>query len=258
MKYRKIGIIGAGRIGRSIYGEVARSRVAEVAYVLVSGKNVASARDLDGLDPALLVYDLDEAMARPVDLVLEAAHADVLASVAPRVLKSADLCGFSCSALARPEVERAIEEGCRANGTRFFLPHGAILGLDGLVDGRDCIEDVTITTTKSASGLGLESGVSGVVFEGSARKACRKFPRNVNVHAAIAIAGIGFDRTKSIVVAKPDTEEMRHRIQVLGQGFAWDFSVASHSLGGVTGAYTPKSAAGSVRRILASGGIVNS
>ncbi|WP_082905742.1 aspartate dehydrogenase domain-containing protein [Bradyrhizobium centrolobii] len=258
MKYRKIGIIGAGSIGISVYSEVARSQVAEVACVLVSGAKAASERDLDDLDPALLISDLDEAIAQPVDLVVEAAHADVLAAVAPRVLASSDLCGFSCSALARPEVERAVEESCRANGTRFFLPHGAILGLDGLVDGRDCIEDVTITTTKSAAGLGLENGVSGVVFEGSAREACRRFPRNVNVHAAIAIAGIGFDRTKSIVVAKPETDEMRHRIQVSGQGFAWDFSVASHSLGGVTGAYTPKSAAGSVRRILASSGIVNS
>lgn len=257
MKYRKVGIIGAGLIGRSVYNEVCRSEVAEVAYVLVSGKKSASHREVGGIDPALLVSDLDEAMAQPVDLVVEAAHADVLAAVAPRVLASSDLCGFSCSAFARPDVERAVAESCRANGTQFFLPHGAILGLDGLVDGRDCIEDVTITTTKRATGLGFESDISGVVFEGSAREACQKFPRNVNVHAAIAIAGIGFDRTKSIVVAKPDTEEMRHRIQVSGQGFAWDFSVTSRSLGGVTGAYTPKSAAGSVRRILASSGIVN-
>lgn len=258
MKYRKIGIIGAGLIGRAIYSEVVRSELAEVAYVLVSGADRTSTRVPEGLDPRLCMYDPEEALARPVDLVFEAAHADVLAALASRILESSDLCGFSCSALAKHDVERAISESCRWNRTRFFLPHGAILGLDGLVDGRDSIEDVIITTTKSAVGLGLEEGVSGVVFEGTARDACRKFPRNVNVHAAIAIAGIGFDRTKSIVVAKPGTDEMLHRIQVMGQGFAWDFSVVSRSLGGVTGAYTPKSAAGSVRRILASNGIVNS
>ncbi|MBR1175203.1 DUF108 domain-containing protein [Bradyrhizobium sp. KB893862 SZCCT0404] len=257
MKYRRIGIIGAGLIGKAIYDEVLRCEQAEVAYVLASRAGRASMRSSEWLDPGLCVHDLEEALARPVDVVFEAAHADVLAAIAPRVLVSSDLCGFSCSALARPDVERAITESCRANGTRFFLPHGAILGLDGLVDGRDCIEDVTITTTKSAAGLGLQDSAEGVVFEGPAREVCRKFPRNVNVHAAIAIAGIGFDRTKSIVVVKRGTDEMNHRIQVSGKGFAWDFSVASRSLGGVTGAYTPRSAAGSVRRILASEGIVN-
>ncbi|GLR91842.1 aspartate dehydrogenase domain-containing protein [Bradyrhizobium iriomotense] len=257
MTYRRIGIIGAGLIGKAIYDEVLRCEQAEVTYVLASRAGNAQRRVPEWLGLGLCVYDLEEALARPVDVVFEAAHADVLASIAPRVLASSDLCGFSCTALARPDVERAITENCLANGTRFFLPHGAILGLDGLVDGRECIEDVTITTTKSAAGLGQQGDAHGVVFEGTARDACRKFPRNVNVHAAIAIAGIGFDRTKSIVVAKPGTDEMHHRIQVSGQGFAWDFSVASHSLGGVTGAYTPKSAAGSVRRILASKGIVN-
>ncbi|GLR84628.1 aspartate dehydrogenase domain-containing protein [Bradyrhizobium iriomotense] len=256
MKYRRIGIVGAGLIGKAIYDEVLRCQ-AEVAYVLASRAGSSPKRIPEGLDPGLCTSDLEEALARPVDIVFEAAHADVLATIAPRVLASSDLCGFSCSALARPDVERGITESCRANGTRFILPHGAILGLDGLVDGRDCIEDVTITTTKSAAGLGLQEGADGVVFEGTAREACRKFPRNVNVHAAIAIAGIGFDRTKSVVVVKPGTDEMQHRVQVSGQGFAWYFSVASRSLGGVTGAYTPRSAAGSVRRILASEGIVN-
>jgi aspartate dehydrogenase len=258
MTYRRIGIIGAGLIGKAIYDEVLRCEQAEVVFVLASRTGNAAGRIPEGLDPRLCVYDLEEALARPVDLVFEAAHADVLAAIAPRVLASSDLCGFSCSALARPDVERAVTDSCQANGTRFFLPHGAILGLDGLVDGRDCIEEVTVTTTKSAAGLGLQECVHGVVFEGTAREACRQFPRNVNVHASIAIAGIGFERTKSIVVVKPGTDEMRHRIQVSGQGFAWDFSVASRSLGGVTGAYTPRSAAGSVRRILPSTGIVNS
>lgn len=255
MKYRKIGIIGAGVIGRAVYEEVVRSGLAEVAYVLVSGTRRASgaATELDGL----LVSDPEEAMAHSVDLVVEAAHPDVLATLAPRILVSADLCGFSCSALARPDTERAIAETCRASGRRFFLPHGAVLGLDGLVDGRDCIDEVTITTTKSDVSLGLDKGSSGVVFDGTAREACARFPRNVNVHAAIAIAGIGFDRTRSVVVAEAGTNQMRHRIQVSGQGLAWDFSVSSQSLGGVTGAYTPKSATGSIRRILGSSGVIN-
>jgi predicted dinucleotide-utilizing enzyme len=83
-----------------------------------------------------------------VDLVFEAAHADELAAIAPRVRASSDLCGFRYSALSRPDVECTVTESCQANGTQFFVPHGAILGLDRIVDGRDCIEEVNITTTK--------------------------------------------------------------------------------------------------------------
>lgn len=256
MQRKRIGIIGAGVIGKAIHDDVAVSGLAEVAYVLVSGTH----RDADRAPELqrLMVSDPEIALSRPVDLVVEAAHPDVLAALAPRILASADLCGFSCSALSRPQTEQAISETARANGTRFFLPHGAVLGLDGLVDGREIIDEVTVTTTKSGPSLGLETGASGVVFDGTARDVCRRFPRNVNVHAAIAIAGIGFDRTRSVVVAEPGTSAMRHRIQVSGQGIAWDFTVSSQSLGGVTGSYTPRSAIGSVRRILGSSAVINS
>jgi aspartate dehydrogenase len=255
MQRKRIGIIGAGVIGKAIHDDLVNNGLAEVAYILVSGTRPASDRAPEL--QRLMLSDPEAALARPVDLVVEAAHPDVLAALAPRILASADLCGFSCSALSRPETEQAIHQAARAGGRRFFLPHGAVLGLDGLVDGREIIDEVTITTTKSETSLGLEKGTSGVVFDGTAREVCSRFPRNVNVHAAIAIAGIGFDGTRSVVVAEPGTSAMRHRIQVSGQGIAWDFAVTSQSLGGVSGAYTPRSAVGSVRRILAGSGLVN-
>lgn len=106
-----------------------------------------------------------------------------------------------------------------------------------------------MTTTKNGASLGTDASARGVLFEGSTREACARFPRNVNVHAALAIAGIGFDRTRSVVVANPETRQMRHQVQVFGQGFEWDISVSSTTLGGVSGAYTPKSAIGSIQRL---------
>jgi aspartate dehydrogenase len=255
MQRKRIGIIGAGVIGKAVHDDVTGSGLAEVAYILVSGTRPGAERAPELRH--LIVDDPEIALARPVDLVVEAAHAEILAALGPRILAGADLCGFSCSALARPQTERAINEAASASGRRFFLPHGAVLGLDGLVDGREIIENVTITTTKSETSLGLEKGAAGIVFDGSAREVCSRFPRNVNVHAAIALAGIGFDRTRSVVVAEPGVSSMAHRIQVTGKGIAWDFSVTSQSLGGVSGAYTPRSAVGSVRRILAGPGLIN-
>jgi aspartate dehydrogenase len=198
----------------------------------------------------LHLTNAEEALLRPVDLVIEAAVPEVIRTFGARILRQSDLCAFSCTALADPVVSEKMAEAAGASGHQFHIPHGALLALDGLADGRGAIDSVTITTTKSGCSLGADPKASGVLFEGSAREACGRFPRNVNVHASVALAGIGFDRTQSRIVAVPGQETMEHLIEVRGPGLSWNVSVSSRSLGGVTGSYTPLSAVGSIRRIL--------
>ncbi len=246
-KRLKIGIIGAGTIARTIIEEVKKSQLAEVSYVLTSASSRERAIDLP---KALWLTDPDQALAQPVDLVVEAAVPDVLLRMAPAILQQSDLCGFSCTALANSDLEKAVQETVSRSGRHFYVPHGAVFGLDGLADGRTVFEDVSITTTKTGKSFGLDEDASGVVFDGTAREACHRFPRNVNVHAAIALAGIGLDRTQSKIIAVPGPTSMQHRIEVSGPGLAWEINISSESLGGVTGSYTPVSAAGSVRRLI--------
>lgn len=247
MKYRTIGIIGAGMIGRSLFDYVGSLDGVEVAYILVSDKNKYAQ---NAAMAALVTDDAEHALDRKADLVLECAMPALLGTLGPDILAHSDLCGFSCSALADRTVEAAMRAAASKSGRRLFVPHGAVLGLDGLRDGREQIEKVVITTTKSGASLGQPADAKGTLFDGSAREACMRFPRNVNVHAAVAFAGIGFDHTRSIVVADPDTKTMRHHIAVSGRDLEWDISVSSQSLGGVTGSYTPASAIGSLKRIL--------
>lgn len=243
----RIGVIGAGTIGRAIVEYLAQSGLAEVDYILVSDARKPRAFDIGG---ALLLDDSAAALARPVDLVVEAALAQNVKDMAPLALAHSDFMAFSCTALADPVTEAAIQAACAASGRSFHVPHGAILGLDGIADGRDLIDSVTITTRKSGKSLGIAEESAGMIFDGSTREICAAFPRNVNVHAAVALAGIGFDRTVSRLVAVPGQAENLHRIEVTGQGFAWAIEAASVSLGGVTGAFTPLSAIGSLKRVL--------
>lgn len=249
----RIGIIGAGTIGKAIFSYVQSSGVAEVDYLLVS--DAKKPRDFD-IGGSLILDDAGAALARKADLVIEAAMAENVRTMAPAALQHSDFCAFSCTALADPATEAAIQSAAAASGRSFYVPHGAVLALDGIRDGRDLIDSVVITTTKSGKSLGLPEDSEGVVFDGSTRQVCARFPRNVNVHAAIALAGIGFDRTTSRVIAQPGLKDNIHRIEIAGQGFTWAIDAASQSLGGVTGAYTPLSAIGSVRRILDRRGIV--
>jgi len=56
-----------------------------------------------------------------------------------------------------------------------------------------------------------------LLFEGSASKAVKAFPANVNVAATVSLAGIGFERTKVRVVADPSLSRNVHELTVEGE-----------------------------------------
>jgi aspartate dehydrogenase len=129
-----------------------------------------------------------------------------------------------------------------------------MIGIDGLVDAGPTLKSVTVTTTKSPASLGLPPDKHTVVYQGPVRQACAKFPRNVNVHAAIALAGLGFDRTISRIVADPAVSTNSHLVEIEGTGYRFRIEVSSEAGGKVTGAYTPQSALGTLKRICRGGG----
>ena len=56
-----------------------------------------------------------------------------------------------------------------------------------------------------------------LIFEGPAREACRAFPANVNVVAALSLAGVGPDRTRIRIFAVPGLARNTHRVQIEGE-----------------------------------------
>jgi aspartate dehydrogenase len=250
----RVGLMGCGSIGGFIARHVladAASAAMELSYVFDTDE-----KKLREIPPALRVTAQADLFTRPADLVVEAAHADLVRSVALRLLEKADLLLFSLTALADDAFRTALEQTAVAHGRKVFLPHGAILGLDGLVDAGPTLKSVTITTTKSPASLGLPPDAYKVVFEGPTREACAKFPRNVNVHAATALAGLGFDRTVSRIVADPAVTTNSHLVEVEGSGYRFRIDVSSEAGGKVTGAYTPQSALSTLQRICrGSGGL---
>jgi len=56
-----------------------------------------------------------------------------------------------------------------------------------------------------------------LIFEGSATEACRGFPANVNVVAALSLAGVGPERTRIRIYAVPGLSVNQHRIRVEGE-----------------------------------------
>ena len=245
---KKIGLAGFGFIGSFLYERLKDNKEIQVAAVWEP-----IAEKTASLNSQLVCEDLDDLGSRSLDLIVEAAHANVVTDLWPRIKFGTDLMIVSMTSLADPEFRSRVEREAGQKGQKIFLPHGAILGLDGLRDGRSLLDAVSITTTKHPQNLGITDSkieTPEIVFDGSTLDACKKFPRNVNVHAAIALAGIGFEATRSKVIADPDTNKMHHRIEVNGRGLNWNLEIESFSAGTVTGSYTPESLYQSVATIL--------
>lgn len=245
---KKIGLLGFGKIGQYIYEQLHD----EVDFAFI----------YDLQPPAVVgvshISELAElpAACQGVDLVVECAVADVLRQAAPLVLPQSDLLAFSLTAFADREFAAQVEQLTADYGSKFYLPHGAILGLDGIFAAKEILRSVRITTSKRPQNLGLSNTACEVVFEGSTREACYKFPRNVNVHAAIAVCGLGLDATRSVIISDPCSSGNEHHIEVEAEGCSFKLDVVSVPGSGVTGAYTPVSAVASIRRALSKGGLL--
>jgi aspartate dehydrogenase len=252
MSKTRIGVLGCGAIGgflaRRLLSESDASPM-ELSYVFDKDEK----RVID-FPAAFRVTGQADLYTRSADLVVEAAHADLLKEAALRVIERSDLLLFSITALADEAFRNALENVAVKHGRKIFLPHGAMIGLDGLMDAGSTLKSVSVTTTKSPASLGLPPDQYAVVYEGPVREACARFPRNVNVHAAIALAGLGFDRTVSRIVADPAVSTNSHLVDVKGTGYRFRIEVSSEAGGKVTGAYTPQSAFGTLQRICRSGG----
>jgi len=244
---KKIGLIGFGTIGNYLFHRIEEERFMEMAFVFEVDR-----KKTESLKPSLFLDSFDDFKNMSVDLVVEAALPQVVKELGPRILKKSDLLILSLTSLADDALRQEMEGIAKASGKRIYIPHGAILGLDGIRDGRKVIEKVEITTIKSPKSLGLrDAGITEpvIVYEGTTRGACERFPRNVNVHASLALTGLGFERTRSKIVADPHTNSMIHVIEVIGKGLRWKIEIESLPVGEVTGAYTPESVYQTIKRI---------
>jgi aspartate dehydrogenase len=257
---KKVGIIGFGQIGSSLYRHIQEDpdRLFEVVFIhdinpeaagnIPENLRLTSFRDFERLSP---------------DLVVEAAHPAAVRQFGPGVLEKTNLMIMSVSSLHDKELEDALLDVCRKNATTLYIPHGATLGLDGLRDGLSIWEEVTITMRKnplnisfdSAPHLKPDSEKRVVIYDGPTRGILPLFPKNVNSHATLALATMGLDLTRSILISDPDIHDSIIEISAKGGGTTIQIS-RRNPIKGVTGKLTLLSAFESIKNILKTGDIV--
>tara|TARA_R110002110_G_scaffold91264_2_gene237526 strand:+ start:146477 stop:147286 length:810 start_codon:yes stop_codon:yes gene_type:complete len=220
----KVGIAGFGTIGRKV-GQALQDGMPGLVLSAVSSGNSGKAQaalQAIGSDAAVLSA---QAMAEQVHIVVECAPTTAFMSIAEPALKHGrTLVTVSGAAiLQHPEII----EHAASNGGHIVLATGALLGLDAVraaAEGE--IHSVTMVTRKPPRSLAkakyiVENSIRIdnlqeplQVFKGSAREGAEKFPSNVNVAAALGLAGVGPDDTQLEIWADPTRVRNTHFITV--------------------------------------------
>ena len=229
-----IGLVGCGTIGSLLAHTLDRGTIDNVrlcaVYDLYVEKAEKLARELRS--KPRVARSLEGMLSDPdVKLILEASSQAALREIAVDVLKSGkDLMPMSVGAFVDSKLLAEVYDALTKKGSRLWIPSGAICGLDGVKAAVVAqVDSVTLTTTKPPAGfagaLGVEEKKIDLrqirspteLFKGPAREACRLFPANVNVAAALSLAGIGPDRTMVRIIADPGVNRNIHEVEVRGE-----------------------------------------
>ncbi len=220
-----IGVAGLGTIGTAVARRLDRGDIdgLRLAAITTRSQEKALARMKEFSRPVPLVTAQE--LAELVDVVVGCVPKAAFEEIAVAALEAG--CTFITvsggSLLEHPELV----ELAKRSGGRIILATGALLGLDAIraaAEGQ--IESVKMVTAKPPRSLAgaphLEKHGIDIdnlseplkVFEGSAAEGARGFPANVNVAAAVGLAGIGAEATQLEIWADPHLERNTHVIKV--------------------------------------------
>ncbi|MEH7074643.1 aspartate dehydrogenase [Neobacillus drentensis] len=220
----KAGIIGYGTLGKSISKLIESGQAGDVVLQAILVRTPVENSHVQ----CKVTTNPEEFFNENMDIIIEAAGHHALQLYGESALSSgSDLVILSVGALADRIFYEALQATAAKYNQQMIIPSAAIAGLDRIAAGvMGEIEEITLITRKPPKSwygtiaekkVNLETIIDPVcIYEGNARNAAKLFPQNVNVSAALSLAGIGFDQTKVQVYVDPTIEMNTHTIVAKG------------------------------------------
>jgi aspartate dehydrogenase len=221
----RVGIAGLGAVGLDVARRLIDGDVPGLVLAAVSVRDVEKARARLPQIGDMIALRTPTALADDCDIVVETLPPALFRELAVSAIDKGRI--FVPLSVAQLLQNGDLVERAKKTGARIVVPTGALLGLDAVrAAAEGTIHSVTMVTRKPPAGLEgalylreRNITVSGItaplkVFEGSAREGALGFPTNVNVAAALSLAGIGPDRTQLQIWADPTVTRNTHSITV--------------------------------------------
>ena len=258
----RVGLIGCGGIAKTVLKHLpyASEGKAGVVGVICKPRRKATIQGVVG-EEVSVVEKLEDLLALSPHIVTECAGHSAVSQFGENVLQTGtDLLVISTGALADAELHDRLKAAAAQSGSQILLPAGAVGAMDALASAKlSGLTQVRYrsrkppsawrgTLAESICNLGNLRGAA-VFYQGTAREAALRYPRNANVAATVALAGLGFDATEVELCADPDTQRNTHEIEV--QASAGNFQIVLEGLPSLENPKTSALTAFSVTRALA-------
>ena len=229
-------LIGFGAIGQSICRRLMAEPSVRISHVVVRPKDLARAQlALDSLLSGSTSARPSQAVSEVPPgcrLLLECAgHEALVVHVLPALARGVECAVLSMGALAEPGLVERLSDAARQGATQVHLLSGAIGGIEALAAAKLAgLTSVTYTGRKPPSAWApitddrqavvpqdhVKNDIEATILESSAREAARLYPKNANVAATIALAGLGLDATRVRLIADPAVTDNIHEIHAKG------------------------------------------
>jgi len=221
---RNVGLIGFGSIGARVAAAIARGDAGGTILRCVLVREPSRHTGTMHAHKFTLTESRDR-FIEGLDLVVECAGHQAVRDHAEWILsKGCDLVVLSAGAFADHNLLDRVVAAATAAGKRVVIPSGAIAGLDGL--GAAALGRITYVTHvvrkpprafSDAQLANADRSQRTLLFSGRSQEGVGLFPENVNVAAAVSLAGIGFQRTQLDVVSDPTVTMNTHEIDAAGE-----------------------------------------
>ncbi len=219
-------LIGCGAIGLEVTRKLSTDNDIHISQILVRpGRENKAKKDVSS--SVAIISSIDEIESMP-DFVLECASHEAVAEFGPYFLnQGVDFGVISIGALADIALLDRLRMASNKGKSQLVILSGAVGGIDALSAAKfQNLEQVVYTSRKppmSWQGSPAETDFdlltikeATVIFQGSAREAARLYPKNANVAATIALAGLGFEKTNVTLIADPSVKRNTHHIEAAG------------------------------------------
>ncbi|MFK7743649.1 MAG: aspartate dehydrogenase [Roseobacter sp.] len=235
----KATLIGYGAIAREICAQFQTHDSVHIKQILVRPARVSAVQSQ--VSPTTTVISDVAQIETDIDIVLECAgHEAVFAYAAPILERGIRFGIVSVGATADQAQFDRLKQAQQKAGAQLIVLPGAIGGIDALASAGPRLKTVRYISRKpplSWRGSPAEDtfDLSALtdpteIFTGTAREAALRFPKNANVVATVAMAGIGFESTRVSLMADPAANGNSHQIIAQGPLFDLDYTTKGAAL----------------------------
>ena len=203
---KTVGLIGCGAIGTVLAEAIERKLVVCDELILYDSDMPKAEQMKKSLNfPTTIVASLDDMLKRKPTVIVEAASQQAARDYVGRIVAAnIELIVMSTGALLDLNVDMS----------KVHVPSGAIGGLDAVSSAALAgIDEVILTSRKNPRALERNDKEAETVYEGSAEEAARRYPREMNVAATLALT-VKPAKVTVQVISDPNVQRNTHEIQV--------------------------------------------